>query len=373
MAVQQRPIAIPEPVNEVDSLWRTTQALKEAVEVIQGIRGSRTAALSTELQEAVAALQQEINNITVGGGGGLTDVVDDLTPQLGGDLDVQANSINTSTLNGDIDIQPNGTGDVVLGNYTFDGDQSLAGADNYVLTYDSGGGKISLEAATGGGSQTPWTSDIDGAGFGLDNIDRLEIQGAVATDTMTMTVGGVDAFLTFANTQAWVISGLTGAGSTRIQLEDGADIWVQDGGEVGVYSATNSGFVFLNHTGTDARLDANSATTDFTVAGSALATFTVGTMPFDVDQTIGAGQDNYVLTYDHSTTEIRLEAAVGYPTHTGEVTGDVALSLDVSAITNQTELISTTVAPDDEVVISDTSGGTLARADIAALTDAGNF
>ena len=47
----QRPISIPEPVNKVDSLWRTAQALKEAVEVIQGIRGNREYALKCELQD----------------------------------------------------------------------------------------------------------------------------------------------------------------------------------------------------------------------------------------------------------------------------------------------------------------------------------
>ena len=39
-----------------------------------------------------------------------TDVVSDTTPQLGGDLDVQANEINTSTTNGNIKLNPNGTG-----------------------------------------------------------------------------------------------------------------------------------------------------------------------------------------------------------------------------------------------------------------------
>ena len=39
-----------------------------------------------------------------------TDVVSDTTPQLGGDLDVQANEINASTTNGNIKLNPNGTG-----------------------------------------------------------------------------------------------------------------------------------------------------------------------------------------------------------------------------------------------------------------------
>ena len=45
-----------------------------------------------------------------GGGSGITDVVSDTTPQLGGNLDVQTNEITTSTTNGNIKLNPNGTG-----------------------------------------------------------------------------------------------------------------------------------------------------------------------------------------------------------------------------------------------------------------------
>ena len=38
------------------------------------------------------------------------DIVDDTTPQLGGNLDVQTREINTSTTNGNIKVNPNGTG-----------------------------------------------------------------------------------------------------------------------------------------------------------------------------------------------------------------------------------------------------------------------
>ena len=49
-----------------------------------------------------------------GGVGALAAVVDDTTPQLGGNFDVNGNDI-VSTSNADIDIIPNGTGDVNLG------------------------------------------------------------------------------------------------------------------------------------------------------------------------------------------------------------------------------------------------------------------
>ena len=50
-------------------------------------------------------------------GGGLSAVVDDTSPQLGGDLDVNANEI-TSASNGNVVIRPNGTGHVFLGGNT---------------------------------------------------------------------------------------------------------------------------------------------------------------------------------------------------------------------------------------------------------------
>ena len=89
------------------------------------------------------------------GAGSLSNVVDDTSPQLGGNLDVNGQKI-VSVSNGNIDIEPNGTGNVLLGNFTFDADQTVgAGQDNYVLTYDNAGGLISLEAAAGGGKDLP--------------------------------------------------------------------------------------------------------------------------------------------------------------------------------------------------------------------------
>ena len=47
---------------------------------------------------------------TVPAGSGMSNLVEDTTPQLGGNLDVQASEINTSTTNGNIKVTPNGTG-----------------------------------------------------------------------------------------------------------------------------------------------------------------------------------------------------------------------------------------------------------------------
>ena len=119
----------------------------------------------------------------------LTDVLGDTTPQLGGNLDVNSNKI-VSVSNGDIDIEPNGTGNVLLGNMSFDADQTIgAGQDNYVLTYDNATGNISLEAASGGGisnvveDTTPQLGgDLDGQGNNLDSMGVIFLNEQASAD-----------------------------------------------------------------------------------------------------------------------------------------------------------------------------------------------
>ena len=109
-----------------------------------------------------------------GGSGGISNIVEDTTPQLGGNLDINGKKI-VSVSNGDIDIEPNGTGDVIIGNFVFDADQTVgAGQDDYVLTYDNSGGKISLEAASGGGDFADG-GDAGGAARSLGNTDNYDL------------------------------------------------------------------------------------------------------------------------------------------------------------------------------------------------------
>ena len=137
---------------------------------------------------------------------GITDVVSDTSPQLGGDLDVNGQSI-VSTSNASINITPDGTGDVVLGTMTFDTDQTIgAGQDNYVLTYDNTSGKISLEAAAGGGlanvvdDTTPQLGgDLDAQGNKIQNpvledyAETIYAIGSNDSPTITVSNGNVQS------------------------------------------------------------------------------------------------------------------------------------------------------------------------------------
>ena len=73
------------------------------------------------------------------------DIVDDTTPQLGGDLDVNGNSI-ISASNGNIAITPNGTGSIVLDGQNWP--QADGSADSYLKT--NGSGQLSWAAVPSG-------------------------------------------------------------------------------------------------------------------------------------------------------------------------------------------------------------------------------
>lgn len=142
-----------------------------------------------------------LNNLP--GGGGISNVVEDTTPQLGGSLDVNGQKI-VSVSNGNIDIEPNGTGNVLLGNFTFDADQTVgAGQDNYVLTYDNASGLISLEAAAGGGGGTTY------------NVNSLYVdQSGGTSDTYGVLSGTING----VNTTFTVSEGSYASGTLKVYL-----------------------------------------------------------------------------------------------------------------------------------------------------------
>ncbi len=97
------------------------------------------------------------------GGGGIANIVEDTTPQLGGNLDVNGNQI-VSVSNGDIELTPNGTGRVLLtsdtievGEFNTDAIITTAGTSDLILStndgtssgtvriYDGANGNIAVE------------------------------------------------------------------------------------------------------------------------------------------------------------------------------------------------------------------------------------
>lgn len=78
--------------------------------------------------------------------GGISDVVSDTSPQLGGNLDVNGNSI-VSASNGNIAVTPNGSGKVVLDGLSW---PTSDGSADQVLKTD-GSGNLSFVNQSGGG------------------------------------------------------------------------------------------------------------------------------------------------------------------------------------------------------------------------------
>lgn len=106
--------------------------------------------LTSDSATALATQQSIKAYVDASGGGG--DVVDDTSPQLGGDLDVNGNDI-VSVSNGDITITPNGTGDIVLDGQNW---PQADGSADQILTTD-GAGQLSWEDAAGGGGGGAWS------------------------------------------------------------------------------------------------------------------------------------------------------------------------------------------------------------------------
>lgn len=179
------------------------------------------------------ATQQSIKAYVDANSGGLSNVVEDTTPQLGAMLDTNGYGIGDGTrelltftedgsavnhinienqatgsgpiisaagddTNVDLNISAKGTGNITIGNYSFDADQTVgAGQDNYVLTYDNAGGLISLEAAPGGAGGDAWSDAVDAdiipdadgtrdlgsaaTRFAETHTDTLEIAGSSVT------------------------------------------------------------------------------------------------------------------------------------------------------------------------------------------------
>ncbi len=96
-------------------------------------------------------------------------------------ININGNTISSTDTNGNVIIDPAGTGNIHLGVFHFDADQSSL-TDNHVLTYDSSGGTIQLEAipaATIGGNLA---SDLASNGNNIAMADNDEIRVGAGND-----------------------------------------------------------------------------------------------------------------------------------------------------------------------------------------------
>ncbi len=225
-----------------------------------------------------------------GGGSGISDVVADTTPQLGGNLDVNGNDI-VSTSNGDIDLDPNGSGKVVAkGNSTrgsgqvklnceqnshgviIKGPPHSAAAD-YTLTLPNTDGAANQVLKTDGSGNLDWVTQTD-------DQTASEIVALVADQTIApseidmeddekIKLGTSDDLEIYHNGTNSIIDNNTGVLSIQ-----GDDVRIQNsaGAEVG-FRFIADGAAELYY---DNAKKAETVTGGFTVTGTCTATSFAG-------------------------------------------------------------------------------------------------
>jgi len=173
----------------------------------------------------------------------INDVVDDTTPQLGGDLDVNGNSI-VSASNGDIAITPNGTGSVVLDGLNW---PQADGTADYVLK-TNGAGQLSWVAQSAGLSNlvedtTPQLGgdlDVNGNSIVTTSAGNIEIapdttgQVNVTSNQFKVAYNGNTLFSTATNAVQLYYSTDPSAklSTTATGVNISGDLYISDGIDV---------------------------------------------------------------------------------------------------------------------------------------------
>ena len=194
-------------------------------------------------QDAAATLYYYCSNHSGMGGTvktayGNSNVVEDTSPQLGGNLDVNGNSI-VSTSNGNISITPNGSGKVIIDGLSH---PTADGSANQVLKTD-GSGNLSFTTVSSGGlgniseDTTPQLGgdlDVNGNaivsasngniaitpnGSGKVVIDGISHPTADGTNGQALVTNG-SGVLSFSTISSGGGGGATGGGSDEIFYEN---------------------------------------------------------------------------------------------------------------------------------------------------------
>jgi len=189
-----------------------------------------------------------------------TELSGDATPQLGGNLDVNSNSI-TSATNGNVVLDPHGTGMVhIAGNATRPGELRI------FEDTDDGSNYIGLKTGTVGTSLTYTLPVADGS-----NGDALVTNGSGTLSFTTISGGGSSTLAALTDTT------ITGAANTEVLTWNGSK-WVNSAATGGAPGGSDT-YVQFNDGGSTFGGDAGftyNKTTNVATAGS-FATTASGT------------------------------------------------------------------------------------------------
>jgi hypothetical protein len=330
----------------------------------------------------------------IAGTGSLTEVVSDTTPQLGGNLDVNGQSI-VSVSNGDIAITPNGTGSIILDGLTW---PSADGTANQVLK-TAGDGTLSFGDASAVGALDDLSDvsiaaiqDVDvlvyrsGSGWINDALDYSDIASNVGSGEAihsggTVAAGSITDVIALTNTEYTNLNG--GADPNTLYVITDGTTSIGDSDDVTI-TGTPSDHSFLvydsatsdwiNRAAADARADmgANDASnlTTGTLAAARLPAITDsyvghietiadGTYYIDVRVPAGRTLTSFYIAADSgaSATVDLQEGGTSMLSATASLTGGTPLEI---LTTGTTPTISDTALAADAVltiVLSGSSSG----------------
>jgi hypothetical protein len=125
---------------------------------------------------------------------GITDLIEDTTPQLGGNLDVNGNSI-VSVSNGNIVLAPNGTGKSRVNNINYN-ESPFALTYGATITPDVANGNVQTLTLTGNVTFSAFSNPVAGQSLTL----IIDTNGTGRTLTSTMLFAGGEKTLSTTDT-----------------------------------------------------------------------------------------------------------------------------------------------------------------------------
>ena len=330
--------------------------------------GSGTKDVFITIPASKLVVEDGSNNVAIGGtvtatafsgsGASLTgvDVVNDTSPQLGGNLDMHGNDIIT-TSNADLELAPNGTGKVVVKGNSNQGaiklnceanshGQTIIAAPhsesaNNTLTLPSTGGDARLVSASSTATLTNKTFG-DNVSFGDNNITNV---GDIAVDSISPD--GTDINVAVSDNSA-----------TAFTIKQGSDNYlVVDTGNSGESVAIGTGVsgtaISIGHTTSETTVNDNlTVTGNLTVSGT---TTTVDSTTINVQNTLvfeGSTANEHETTL--TTVDPTADRTISLPNQSG--------TLPVLAAASTTQITST---PEELNLLDGVSG--LVQADFTKL------
>ena len=292
--------------------------------------------------------------------GGITDVVADTSPQLGGDLDMNGNDIVT-TSNANLELAPNGTGKVVVKGNTNQGAIQLnceANSHGQIIIAaphsESASNTLTLPS-TGGNARLVSTSST--ATLTNKTLTTPTINGATIGSANIATASNGDINFAPNGTGKIVVRGNTNQGKIVLNCESNSH------GQTIIaapHSESANNVLTLPSTGGDARLV--SATSTATLTNKTLTSPKINE---DVAVTATATEINILDGVTSTTAELNiLDGVTSTTAELNILDGATATATELNIMDGDTSATSTTLADADRVVTND--NGTMKQ---VALTD----